>query len=89
VLSVTVNGTLFADPDYATDQLLCSVGYANGTSLASIARDAFTGATTGMQWAFPGADGSSVSDAVVRSQSGRIIQNTLTDTTSAAVAGAA
>jgi RHS repeat-associated protein len=34
-----------------------------------------------MQWAF--ADASTVTDAVVRSQSGRIIQNTLTDTASA------
>jgi RHS repeat-associated protein len=83
VLSVKVNGTLFADPDYATDQLLSSVAYANGTSLASISRDAYTGATTAMQWAFPGTSASTVTDAVVRSQSGRIIQNTLTDTTSA------
>jgi RHS repeat-associated protein len=81
VLSVKVNGTLFADPAYASDQLLQSVAYANGTSLASIARDSYTGATIGMQWAF--ADASSVWDAVVRSQSGRIIQNTLTDTASA------
>ncbi|GMA89945.1 hypothetical protein [Homoserinibacter gongjuensis] len=76
-----MNGTLFADPAYASDQLLQSVAYANGTSLASITRDPYTGATIGMQWAF--ADASSVWDAVVRSQSGRIIQNTLTDTASA------
>ena len=83
VLSVTVNGTVFADPTYATDQLLSSVAYANGTSLASMTRDAFTGETLGMQWSFPGTGASTVSDAVVRSQSGRIIQNTLTDTASA------
>jgi RHS repeat-associated protein len=76
-----VNGTLFADPTYASDQLLESVAYANGTSLASITRDPYTGATTAMQWAF--ANASSVSEAVVRSQSGRIIQNALTDTVAA------
>src|SRR5690606_17533274 len=81
VLSVKMNDTLFADPAYASDQLLQSAAYANGTSLASITRDSYTGATIGMQWAF--ADASTVSDAVVRSQSGRIIQNTLTDTASA------
>ncbi|MDQ2636112.1 MAG: hypothetical protein M3Y83_04445, partial [Actinomycetota bacterium] len=78
-----MNGTLFADPAYASDQLLQSVAYANGTSLASITRDPYTGATTAMQWAFPGSNGSTVADAVIRSQSGRIIQNTLTDTTAA------
>src|SRR5690606_8943906 len=81
VLSVKVNDTLFADPAYASDQLLQAVAYANGTSLASITRDSYTGATTAMQWAF--ADASSVTDAVVRSQSGRIVQNTLTDTAAA------
>jgi RHS repeat-associated protein len=81
VLSVKVNDTLFADPAYASDQLLQSVAYVNGTSLASITRDSYTGGTTAMQWAF--ADASTVSDAVVRSQSGRIIQNTLIDTASA------
>jgi RHS repeat-associated protein len=67
---------------YATDQLLQSVAYANGTSLNSITRDPFTGATTAIQWAFPGGGGSTVTDGVVRSQAGRNIQNTLTDTTS-------
>jgi RHS repeat-associated protein len=36
-----------------------------------------------MQWAFPGGSASTVTDAVVRSQSGRIIQNTLADSASA------
>ncbi len=74
--TVSVNGTVVADPTYASNQLLQSVAYANGTSLASVTRNA-AGATTGLQWSFPSQD--SVSDAVVRSQSGRIVQNTLTD----------
>jgi hypothetical protein len=57
VLTVKVNGTLFADPAYASGQLLSSVAYANGTSLASITRDAYTGATMAMQWAFADASG--------------------------------
>ena len=73
VRSVKVNGTLFADPTYATGQLLSSVVYANGSSLASIARDPDTGATTGMQWAFAGASASTVTDAVVRSLSGALM----------------
>src|SRR5690606_9030016 len=69
------------DPVYASDQLLSSVAYANSTSLAALTRDAYTGATAAMQWAF--ADASTVTDAVIRSQSGRIIQNTLIDTAAA------
>jgi len=80
VLEVKIGNQVVADPEYATDQLLTSVAYANGTSLAGTTRDA-TGATSSLTWAFPD---SSVTDAVVRSQSGRIIQNTLTDTASAA-----
>ena len=83
VLTVAVGGTVIADPTYASDQLLASVAYSNGTSLASIMRDTNTGATTGLQWAFPAGAGSTVTDEVVRSQSGRILQNTLTDTLSA------
>jgi RHS repeat-associated protein len=55
------------------------VAYANGSSLSGTTRDG-TGATASLTWGF---QGSSVTDAVVRSQSGRIIQNTLTDSQSA------
>ena len=50
--------------------------YTNGASLSSITRS-LTGATTGIGWSFPGQD--AVSDTVVRSQTGRIMKNTLTD----------
>ncbi|WP_167050980.1 PA14 domain-containing protein [Salinibacterium sp. ZJ77] len=83
VLTVKVNGTTFADPEYATNQLLESVAYVNGTSLSDITRN-MTGASTGFTWNFPGASGSTVTDRVVRSQSGRIVQNTLTDSASTA-----
>jgi len=59
-------------------RLLSSVAYANGTSLASISRDASTGATTAMAWTFP-ATQPGITDSVIRSQSSRILQNTLTD----------
>ena len=72
---VKLDGTTIADPTYVNG-LLDSVDYANGTSLASITR-ALTGATTGISWAFPGQD--SITDEVIRSQTGRILQNTLTD----------
>lgn len=65
---------MVADPSYASNQLLQSVTYSNSTSLESLSRND-TDATTGLQWSFPG---STLSDSVVRSQSGRIIQNTLT-----------
>jgi RHS repeat-associated protein len=73
--------TTLADPTYTTG-LLSSVTYANGTSLGSITHDP-TGATTGFTWSFPAQ--ASVSDAVVRSQSGRILQDTLTDGSTAGV----
>lgn len=86
VESVTDNGTLIADPDYSADGLLDAVAYGNGTALSGITRDA-TGASTGLTWSFPDQAGTaqaSVSDAVVRSQSGRILKDTLTDGSTAA-----
>lgn len=79
---------VLATPSY-TDSQLASVFYnGNKTSLAAITRDP-TGATIGIQWAFPDPANptvidSTVTDQVVRSQSGRIIQNTLTDSASQA-----
>jgi RHS repeat-associated protein len=72
---VKLDGTTIADPHY-TGGLLDSVDYANGSSLDAITRN-LTGAMTGVSWAFPGQD--SVTDEVVRSQTGRILKNTLTD----------
>ena len=73
--SSTASATVSYD---ATTRLLSSVAYANGTSLASITRDSSTGATTGMAWAFP-ATQPGISDSVIRSQSGRILQDAFTD----------
>ena len=53
----------------------------NGTALTAITRNA-AGATTGMHWAFPGQN--SVSDTVIRSQSGRVLTNSLVDGTNVA-----
>jgi hypothetical protein len=74
-VSVTVNGTVMASPTYASG-LLQSVAYSNGTSLASVSRDQ-TGAVSADAWAFPSQ--ASVSDAVVHSQIGRVLADTLTD----------
>jgi RHS repeat-associated protein len=56
-----------------------SGGAGNGTSLSSISYDTNTGALTGEAWSF--ASGAGLSDADVLSQSGRILQNTITDGT--------
>ncbi|GAA1216346.1 hypothetical protein GCM10009655_14550 [Rhodoglobus aureus] len=77
VTVVKHNDVAIATPSYATaTQLLESVAYANGSSLGGITRNG-AGAGTGFSWSFP--DATVVSDSVVRSQSGRIIQNTLLD----------
>ncbi|MBT2518754.1 hypothetical protein J7E29_15015 [Streptomyces sp. ISL-90] len=76
VETVTVDGTQFADPSYTTGEL-SGVGYSNGASLTAIQRNE-AGATLSYKWAFPNGQ-SSVTDTVYRSQSGRIVANTLTD----------
>jgi RHS repeat-associated protein len=48
-----VDGTTFADPSYASSQLLQSVTYLNGTSLSAISRNATTGSTDGISYTFP------------------------------------
>ena len=80
---VSDGGGVIAIPTY-TDGQLTSLSYpsdlgnaGNGTALSAITRDASTGAVTELGWAFPAQN--SVTDAVVRSQSGRILQDTLTD----------
>lgn len=52
VQTVSLDGTVIADPVYGATQLLDSVAYLNGTSLSSIDRSE-TGATVGVTWAFP------------------------------------
>ena len=76
VETVTVDGTQVADPAYTRAELT-SISYGNGSSLGNLQRNP-AGALTGMSWLFPNGQ-ATVSDAVFRSQSGRIVANTLTD----------
>lgn len=73
---VTVDGAVLADPSYASGELSGAV-YGNGSTLTSLQRNP-TGATTGSTWTFPNGQ-TAVTDQVIRSQSGRIVANTLTD----------
>ncbi|WP_268236282.1 PA14 domain-containing protein [Subtercola lobariae] len=86
------NGSVIATPTYGTAGVdvgqLTSVDYpsgtgnaGNGTSLSAITRNT-VGATTGISWSFPAQ--AALSDAVVRSQSGRILRDTTVDGTVAA-----
>jgi large repetitive protein len=75
VESVSLDGTLMADPSYSAG-LLTGVTYANGSALTNVNRN-LAGAGTGFTWEFT--TGDEVTEAVVRSQSGRIVQNTVTD----------
>ncbi|WP_206737237.1 PA14 domain-containing protein [Agromyces albus] len=73
---------VIADPVYANGRLVsvdypaAGAGAGNGSALTGIERGP-AGATTAITWAFP--TGAGVTDAVTRSQSGRIVGNTLTD----------
>ncbi|TCO37923.1 RHS repeat-associated protein [Rathayibacter tanaceti] len=51
----------------------------NGTNLGSIVRSNRTGAQVGLTWNFPAGRTSNLTDTVLRSQSGRIVQDTITD----------
>jgi RHS repeat-associated protein len=53
VLTVDYDGVRVADPVYASNQLLQSVSYLNGSSLSAVSRDPDTGAALGMTWSFP------------------------------------
>jgi RHS repeat-associated protein len=75
VTAVKVDGETLATPSYDVLQQLTSVAYAGGATLASMTRDGAM-RTTGLSWSFPGSAG--VSDSVVRSQSGRVIRDTVT-----------
>jgi RHS repeat-associated protein len=81
VESVIDNGLLIADPTYSLG-MVTSIAYpagtgaaGNGSSLASTTRNA-NGELIAVNWAVPGAG--TLSDAVVRSQSGRVVQDTIT-----------
>ncbi|MBT2515813.1 hypothetical protein J7E29_00005, partial [Streptomyces sp. ISL-90] len=74
---VKLDGATIADPAYQNG-LVTSVTYpagaGNDTSLSSIERDP-AGATTGWTWAYP--DGSTITDRVLRTQSGRVTADIL------------
>lgn len=76
VLTYSVGGQTYATPGYDAAGRLLSVAYLGGAGLTAIARDN-GGRTVGMSWSFPG-DGTTVTDTVARSQSGRVVQNTHT-----------
>jgi RHS repeat-associated protein len=77
ITDVTVDGTNLAHLNYGTDQRVTSINYSNGTSLSSVGLNADTGASTSIGWTFAAA--ATLADSVVRSQSGRIVQDNLTD----------
>ena len=72
---VKVDGQVFATPAYNAKHQLSSVSYAGGSKLNQITRDV-ADRTIGLQWTFP--SGTTVADQVIRSQSGRVIRDTLT-----------
>jgi RHS repeat-associated protein len=74
VTSTTVDGQLLATPSYDALQQLASVAYAGGSRLNAITRDG-AGRTTGLEWTFPGS--ATITDQVVRSQSGRVVRDSL------------
>jgi RHS repeat-associated protein len=85
LLTETLNGVLLATANYdsqgrlnaSTSPALPAIAYGNGTALSTVSY-APTGAVVGEEWSFTGTSGS-VSDEHVLSQSGRVLQDTLTD----------
>ncbi|MGV3711859.1 PA14 domain-containing protein [Pseudolysinimonas sp.] len=53
VETVSIDGDIVADPQYASTQLLSAIDYLNGTRLATVNRNVDTGSTDGMTWSFP------------------------------------
>jgi RHS repeat-associated protein len=84
VEKVTDGGKTIADPSY-TNGILTSVAYpaagattaGNGTALQATTRDA-AGRDASLTWQFAG-DSTLVGDSVTRSQSGRIVQDVISD----------
>lgn len=81
VETMSLDALVVADPAYTTAGELASVAYptgagntGNGTTLTTIAKDP-AGRLTGLTWTL--AAGTTVTDAVTRSQSGRVIDETI------------
>ncbi|WP_309065447.1 PA14 domain-containing protein [Microbacterium sp.] len=83
-LKTTIDAVDYATLTYtaptapATDRELASVTYTGGSRLDQIQRDP-AGRTISHRWTFP--SGATVTDTVARSQTGRIVQETMTDGT--------
>lgn len=81
-LTITIDGAVYATLAYtapaapATARELAGITYAGGSRLDAITRDS-AGRSTSHRWTFPAAN--TVTDAVARSQAGRIVQETLSD----------
>jgi len=84
-----VDGKVVADPSYTKGELSGisypsgANGAGNGSSLSEITRNA-AGALTGIGWSFPGKQ-TAVTDRVVRSQAGDVLQDTTGDGTTSNV----
>lgn len=75
ILTEQVGGQTLATLTYTGQQELATVTYLGGSRLAAITRD-LAGRIVGQAWTFPSAAG--ITDAVARSQSGRVVQHTTT-----------
>ena len=72
--TLTRGGQPSATLTYDSLQQVSTITYAGGAQLGSITRDP-AGRITGQTWSFPGS--APISDTVVRSQSGRVLRETL------------
>jgi RHS repeat-associated protein len=70
-----VDGAVVATPTYDAAGELASVSYGNGTRLSAVGRDP-AGRTTALTWVNP-SNQAIATDAVTRSQSGRVLTNTI------------
>ncbi|WP_306295601.1 MULTISPECIES: RHS repeat-associated core domain-containing protein [Clavibacter] len=84
-----VDGKVIADPTYAKGELTGisypsgANGAGNDSSLSEITRNG-AGAVTGIGWSFPGKQ-TAVTDRVIRSQAGDVLQDTTSDGTTSNV----
>jgi RHS repeat-associated protein len=74
ITEVVVDGQVLATPIYDSLQQLQSVAYLGGAQLANIGRDG-AGRSTALTWTFPSS--ATITDTVIRSQSGRVVRETL------------
>lgn len=74
VETVTLNGTLVADPTYATGRL-AGVAYGNGSSLSNLVYDG-AGRMTASRWNFAGSN--PINETQVFTRSGKVAQHTAT-----------